>query len=201
MSLAFAKVDLEYKPQKPDGSLDAGIHFKYDIKAQQGGVGRVGARDEPGDDRALSLDEAVSVAIALQQAEQWAAAEDIYRSILEVAPDHADALHFSGVLAQQQARSEEAVALIERSLELEPERADWHSNSGIVLQDRLELDDAIAAYRARDRARSGATRTRTTTSVSCCGRRARPPKPKRRIAPRFASIPSTRTRTTTSACC
>jgi type VI secretion system secreted protein Hcp len=35
VSLAFAKVALEYKPQKPDGSLDAGIHFKYDLKAQK----------------------------------------------------------------------------------------------------------------------------------------------------------------------
>jgi type VI secretion system secreted protein Hcp len=35
VSLAFAKVAVEYKPQKPDGSLDAGIHFKYDIKAQK----------------------------------------------------------------------------------------------------------------------------------------------------------------------
>jgi predicted TPR repeat methyltransferase len=82
----------------------------------------------------------------LQQNEQWAAAGAIYGRILEVVPDHADALHFSGVLAHQQARREEAVALIERSLELEPERADWHSNLGIVLQDRLMLDEAIAAY-------------------------------------------------------
>ena len=37
VSLAFAKVDLEYKPQKPDGSLDAGIHFKYDIKGNKEG--------------------------------------------------------------------------------------------------------------------------------------------------------------------
>ena len=35
--LAFAKVDLEYKPQKADGSLDAGIHFKYDLKANKEG--------------------------------------------------------------------------------------------------------------------------------------------------------------------
>ena len=35
ISLAFAKVNVEYKPQKADGSLDAGIHFKYDIKAQK----------------------------------------------------------------------------------------------------------------------------------------------------------------------
>jgi predicted TPR repeat methyltransferase len=83
----------------------------------------------------------------LQQAEQLAAAADIYRRILEVDPDHADALHFSGVLAHQQARSQEAVELIARSLELEPARADWHSNLGIVLQDRLRLDEAIAAYR------------------------------------------------------
>ena len=37
VTLAFAKVDLEYKPQKPDGSLDAGIHFKYDLKANKDG--------------------------------------------------------------------------------------------------------------------------------------------------------------------
>jgi type VI secretion system secreted protein Hcp len=37
VSLAFAKVDLEYRPRKADGSLDAGIHFKYDIKAHKEG--------------------------------------------------------------------------------------------------------------------------------------------------------------------
>jgi predicted TPR repeat methyltransferase len=101
----------------------------------------------PGEDRALSLDEAVSVAIVLQQNGQWAAADEIYRTVLEAAADHADALHFSGVLAHQQADSEQAVALIERSVELEPDRADWHSNLGIVRQERVELDAAVAAYR------------------------------------------------------
>lgn len=37
VGLAFAKVDLEYKPQKPDGSLDAGVHFTYDLKANKEG--------------------------------------------------------------------------------------------------------------------------------------------------------------------
>ena len=37
VTLAFAKVDLEYKPQKQDGSLDAGIHFKYDLKSNKEG--------------------------------------------------------------------------------------------------------------------------------------------------------------------
>jgi len=35
VSIAFAKVAVEYKPQKADGSLDAGIQFKYDLKAQK----------------------------------------------------------------------------------------------------------------------------------------------------------------------
>jgi type VI secretion system secreted protein Hcp len=37
VSLSFAKVSLEYKPQKPDGSLDAGVFFKYDLKANKAG--------------------------------------------------------------------------------------------------------------------------------------------------------------------
>jgi type VI secretion system secreted protein Hcp len=37
VSLSFAKVALEYKAQKPDGTLDAGIFFKYDLKAQKEG--------------------------------------------------------------------------------------------------------------------------------------------------------------------
>ena len=37
VTLAFAKVDLEYRPQKPDGSLDAGLHFKYDLKTNKEG--------------------------------------------------------------------------------------------------------------------------------------------------------------------
>jgi type VI secretion system secreted protein Hcp len=37
VSLQCSKVDLEYKPQKADGSLDAGLHFKYDIKGNKEG--------------------------------------------------------------------------------------------------------------------------------------------------------------------
>jgi type VI secretion system secreted protein Hcp len=37
VTMAFAKVDFEYKTQKQDGSLDAGIHFKYDIKTNKEG--------------------------------------------------------------------------------------------------------------------------------------------------------------------
>jgi type VI secretion system secreted protein Hcp len=35
VSLAFAKVDLEYKPQKADGSLDAAVNFKFDVTSHK----------------------------------------------------------------------------------------------------------------------------------------------------------------------
>jgi predicted TPR repeat methyltransferase len=69
----------------------------------------------------------------------------MYRRILEAVPDYPDAVHYSGVLAHQEGRSEQAITLIKKSLELEPDQADWHSNLAIVLRDRLELDEAIAA--------------------------------------------------------
>ena len=37
VGLRFAKVDLEYKPQRPDGALDASLHFKYDLKGLKEG--------------------------------------------------------------------------------------------------------------------------------------------------------------------
>ena len=35
VNLTFAKVDLEYRPQKVDGSMDAGVNFKYDLKTNK----------------------------------------------------------------------------------------------------------------------------------------------------------------------
>jgi predicted TPR repeat methyltransferase len=97
--------------------------------------------------RALTLEEAVSFAIILQKNGQLAEAHELFRRILETAPDHPRALHYAGVLAQQQGRSDEALALIERSLALAPEQADWYSNRGIVLQSDGRLEPAIDSYR------------------------------------------------------
>lgn len=35
VSLQFARVDMEYKAQLPDGSADAGVHFTYDLRANK----------------------------------------------------------------------------------------------------------------------------------------------------------------------
>jgi len=97
--------------------------------------------------RELTLEEAISFAILLQKNEQLAEAHELYRRVLETAPNHPRALHYAGVLAHQQGRNDEALVLIERSLALVPDQADWYSNLGIVLQSDGRLDRAIDSYR------------------------------------------------------
>lgn len=96
--------------------------------------------------RELTLEEAVTFAILLQKNQQFAEAHELYRLVIETAPDHPRALHYAGVLAHQQGRNDEALALIERSLRLAPGEADWCSNFGIVLQSDGRLDAAIESY-------------------------------------------------------
>jgi predicted TPR repeat methyltransferase len=97
--------------------------------------------------RELTLEEGLALAIQLQRAGLLQAAGELYRRVLDVAPDHPRALHYAGVLAHQQGRKEDAVALVERSLALRPDQADWHSNLGIILQEDGRLESAMEAYR------------------------------------------------------
>lgn len=102
---------------------------------------------EQSETRELTVEEALELAILLQKNEQLAAAHQLYRRIIEVAPDHPRALHYAGVLAHQQGHSDEAVALIERSLASVPDQADWYSNLGIIFQSDGQLEAAMDAYR------------------------------------------------------
>ncbi len=96
--------------------------------------------------RELTVDEVVELALLLQRQGRLDEADFVYGRILAQAPDHPQALHYAGVLGHQMGRSEDGLALIERSLVLVTDRADWYSNFGIVLQDRGRLDQAIGAF-------------------------------------------------------
>jgi predicted TPR repeat methyltransferase len=100
--------------------------------------------DEPS--RELTVEEALEIAILLQQQDELVAADLVYKQILMDAPEHPRALHFAGVLAHQAGRSSDGVDLIKRSLSLVPDAADWYNNLGIVYQEWSRLDEAIDAY-------------------------------------------------------
>jgi predicted TPR repeat methyltransferase len=94
----------------------------------------------------VTVGEAMKMALAFQQRGQLDDAEQVYRRVLEVAPDHPDVVHFYGVLLHQLGRSDEAIATIERSLTLEPDRAECYNNLGIIFRAVERYDDAVAAY-------------------------------------------------------
>lgn len=101
--------------------------------------------DEPS--RPLTVEEAVDIAIHLQQVDRLAEASAVYGEVLKTVPDHPRALHFAGVLAHQFGKSHDGVELIRRSLVLAGDQAGWHNNLGIVLQESGRLEEAIEAYR------------------------------------------------------
>jgi predicted TPR repeat methyltransferase len=96
----------------------------------------------------LSIADALRLATALHRAGHLAEAQELYKRVLDAAPDHPDALHFMGMLAHDEGRQEEALRLIGRSVELAPGHAGFHSNLGNLLLDNERFEDAEQEYRA-----------------------------------------------------
>lgn len=94
----------------------------------------------------VSIPRALEIAVEQHQAGNIQAAAKIYQRILEVAPDHPDALHFYGIACQHSYRTDEAIQNIRRSLELAPDNADAHNNLGNVYKESMRLVDALQSY-------------------------------------------------------
>lgn len=75
-------------------------------------------------------------------------AERLYRQILQLEPQHADALHFLGVIAQQVGRNDLAIDYIGQALRLQPHFPAAHNNLGMALRNQGRLAEAFAHYRA-----------------------------------------------------
>jgi len=95
----------------------------------------------------LDISDALSLAVRLQRAGHLDDAQTLYQRVLLAAPDHADALHFLGVLEHQRGHTELAIELINRSITLSPEQADRYNNLGNVLFEAGQAVPAMAAYR------------------------------------------------------
>ena len=63
-----------------------------------------------------TISEALTIAVQHHQAGRLQAAEQIYRRVLEVDPNQADAIHLLGVLAHQVGKHELAVQCITRAI-------------------------------------------------------------------------------------
>jgi protein O-GlcNAc transferase len=90
--------------------------------------------------------EAAAHAVALHQRGMLAQAEKVYAAILQVRPDHFDALHLLGVLRQQQGNGAEAVRLIGAALKMAPQSVEALCNFGAVLNALKRHDEALSVF-------------------------------------------------------
>ena len=88
------------------------------------------------------LDREVFNAFEKHKSGQVAEAYAVYSDVLRVMPQHDDALHYMGLLAQQSGKVQDAVGLIRRSLEIKPENPDALNHLG---QAYIRLDDYVTA--------------------------------------------------------
>ena len=95
--------------------------------------------------REITMEEAVALAVDCQRCGRLEEAGKLFTRILELSPDHPEAVHYSGILAHQQGQLEAATALLERSLALRPGQADWHANLAVNLHARGMLGEAVLA--------------------------------------------------------
>ncbi len=101
--------------------------------------------ESEGENLDLSVAEAMAFAMKCHQVGNLDAAEQLYSVVLSALPDHADALHFLGVLTHQRGDSERGLTLIERAIALAP-NAGTYNNLGNVLYELDRFEDAAAAY-------------------------------------------------------
>ena len=85
-------------------------------------------------------------AVGAHQANRIEDAFATYSAILERFPDHADALHYSGVICFQRGELDLARARIGQAIALRPEVAAYHANLGNVLKRLGEPDAALQSF-------------------------------------------------------
>ncbi len=94
-----------------------------------------------------TITDAIQLALKHHQKGELQQAEVIYRQVLQVEPDNADALHLLGVIANQLGQNEIAIGLIEKAINVNQAIPLYHNNAGNVYRALIKPDEAIACYR------------------------------------------------------
>jgi len=94
-----------------------------------------------------NIQELLQTALSHHQSGRLQQAEQIYRRILAVDQDHADANHLMGVLAYQVGKFDSAVTFITKAVKRDPGQPVFYNNLGNALKANGDLAGAAAAYK------------------------------------------------------
>jgi Flp pilus assembly protein TadD len=93
----------------------------------------------------MTAQEALAIAARYQLSGQLAAAEQMYRYVLEMDPYHGEALHSLGMLAVQADRSQEGLQWFRRALAEEPGNPAYWNNLGVAYNKVADFCQAAVA--------------------------------------------------------
>jgi tetratricopeptide (TPR) repeat protein len=94
-----------------------------------------------------TISEIFDLAVGHHQSGHLQQAEELYRRVLQAEPQHVNAWHLLGLLAEQFGRPDLACEYLGRALQLDPTYAVAHNSLGAVLQGLGRLEEAEASYR------------------------------------------------------
>jgi len=97
--------------------------------------------NEPGDLQAI-----IHQGMQAHHAGNLDIAKGLYRQVLDVEPDHADANHFLGMIAHQTGDHDSAVQLISKAIQKTPNFVAFHGNLGLVLKVLGRTDEAAVSF-------------------------------------------------------
>jgi protein O-GlcNAc transferase len=97
---------------------------------------------------AATLATAMADALAHLRAGRLADVRAVCSDVLQAAPNHVDALHLLGVVAQAERDLPTAIELISKSLTVNPRFAGAYASLGVVLGNNCQLEEAVRALRA-----------------------------------------------------
>ena len=95
----------------------------------------------------LNVEQQLKQAITHHEAGRLQQAEAGYNQILKQFPNHADALHLSGVVAGQSGRHDAAASLFRRAIAVSPRNPDFHRNLAFSLQSQGDIAGAVESFR------------------------------------------------------
>lgn len=95
----------------------------------------------------LDIDSEFQKGVGYLQAGQYQMAEDIFKRILKVNPDHPDALHLFGVIAYKHKKYAIGAALIKKAIQINPQQAEYYNNMGILLNEQGKSSHAVIYFR------------------------------------------------------
>jgi tetratricopeptide (TPR) repeat protein len=101
---------------------------------------------EPAASLATETSSQFAQALALHQAGRLAAAEPLYRAVLQTQPSHFDSLHLLGLLYYHRKDYAEAVRQIDLALLINANAASAHNSRGAALKELNRLDEALVSY-------------------------------------------------------